>query len=177
MAVAALIAVAAGQAIQAIAQANQLRAQADIAEEEGRQELLLAKRQVRREFGQSAVEAGAAGVQLASFQPVFTSQAIEDAEFLGRIQQATEIEVESLRRSARATLLTGLVQAGATAIGGAAAIRTERAQLKAAKEQRRSILMAHPGGRLFPGGNIFGAGRGTGVNRTGFQGGFLDRAL
>ena len=98
---------AAGTAISAIAQANALRGQARARQVEGEQELLSQKRQLRQELGLSAASVGASGLFGGSFADVFESQAIEDAEFLGRIKQRTDFDVASLKRQATVTLVTG----------------------------------------------------------------------
>lgn len=133
LAVAAIVAATAGKAISAIAQANALRGEAEARGVEGAQELLSAKRQLRQELGQAAVGAGASGLLGSSFANVFESQAIEDAEFLGQIQQRTSFDVANLKRAARVTLVTGLLGAGATAAGGIAGAKADKARVEAAQ--------------------------------------------
>lgn len=129
--VAAVVA-AAGKAMSAIAQSNALRGQARAREIEGEQDLLASRRQLRQELGQQAVEAGASGLLGSSFNDVFESQAILDAEFLGQIKQRTDFDVENLKRQAKVTLTTGLIGAAASAAGGIAGAKGSSAALGAA---------------------------------------------
>ena len=131
--IASVVIGAAGTAISAITQANALRGQARARQIEGEQELLSSKRQLRQELGQAAVSVGASGLLGSSFANVFESQAIEDAEFLGRIKQRTDFDVANLKRQATITLITGLTSAAASAAGGIAGARLDQAQLKAAE--------------------------------------------
>ena len=148
--IAAVVFLVAGKAISAIAQASALRGQAQARQVEGEQELLSARRQLRQELGQAAVEVGASGLLGSSFADVFESQALEDAEFLGRIKQRTDFDVLNLKRQAKVTLITGLIGAGASAAGGVAGIKSDNAKLAAleraatreaiARGRRRNIL-------------------------------------
>lgn len=140
LAIAAVVIGAAGTAISAIAQANALRGQAEARKVEGEQELLSSKRQLRQELGQAAVGVGASGLLGSSFAGVFESQAIEDAEFLGRIKQRTDFDVANLKRQAKVTLITGLIGAASQAAGGVAGVKTGQAQLGSA--QRLADLQA-----------------------------------
>lgn len=119
--------------ISSIAQASALRGQAKARQVEGQQELLSARRQLRQELGQAAVEVGASGLLGSSFANVFESQAIEDAEFLGRIKQRTDFDVANLKRQAKVTLITGLIGAGVFSAVGIAKARLNKAQLQAAE--------------------------------------------
>ena len=140
LAIAAVVIGAAGTAISAIAQANALRGQAKARQIEGEQELLSSRRQLRQELGQAAVSVGASGLLGSSFANVFESQAIEDAEFLGRIKQRTDFDVANLKRQAKITLVTGLISAGAQGVGEVAEAKFRQAQLDAAKAGRRNIF-------------------------------------
>lgn len=133
LAIAAVVIGVAGQAISAISQANALRGEARTRKIEGEQELLSSKRLLRQELGQAAVAVGASGLLGSSFANVFESQAIEDTEFLGRIKQRTDFDVENLKRQAKITLVTGLLKAGAQGVGGVARAKLNQAQLDAAK--------------------------------------------
>jgi hypothetical protein len=156
LAIASVVIAAAGTAISAIAQANALRGQARARQVEGEQELLSSRRQLRQELGQAAVDVGASGLLGSSFANVFESQAIEDAEFLGRIKQRTDFDVASLKRQATITLVTGLISAGAGAAGGIAQARTDKATLEAAERAtaRQATQRAAARKRF---GNIFGS--------------------
>lgn len=145
---------AAGQAIGAISQSNALRAQADARKAQGRQELDLARRQLRRDIGQQAVEAAASGLRTSSFTNVFDSQAIEDAQFLGRIRQQTAFDTQNLRRQATSELIGGAFDVGTSLLAGFGQQQAQKAAVRAAKK-------ATPGARLRPGRNIFGPNRGT----------------
>ena len=103
---------AAGQAVSSIAQANALRGEASARQTEGDQALLSAKRVLRQELGEDAVRVGASGLLGGSFAGVFESQAIEDAEFLGRMKQRTDFDVSNLKQQSKLTLITGLIGAG-----------------------------------------------------------------
>ena len=131
--IASVVIGAAGTAISAIAQANALRGQARARQVEGEQELLSQKRQLRQELGLSAVSVGASGLFGGSFADVFESQAIEDAEFLGRIKQRTDFDVANLKRQATVTLVTGLLGAGAQAAGGVAGVKAGKTRVEAAE--------------------------------------------
>ena len=133
IAMASVVIAAAGTAISAIAQANALRGQARARQVEGEQELSSSRRLLRQELGQAAVDVGASGLLGSSFASVFESQAIEDAEFLGRIKQRTDFDVANLKRQAKITLITGLISAGASAAGGIAGAKTNQALLAAAQ--------------------------------------------
>lgn len=161
LALASAVIGAAGTAISAISKANALRAQARARQIEGEQELLSSKRLLRQELGEQAVAAGASGLLGSSFAGVFESQAIEDAEFLGRIKQRTDFDVANLKRQSKLTLITGAIGVGAQAAGGVARVRGQEARVAAAEEQRVALLRASPGSRLVPGGNIFGAKGGS----------------
>ena len=161
MAAFALVIGVAGTAISAIAQANALRGQARARQVEGEQELLSQKRQLRQELGQAAVDVGASGLLGGSFANVFESQAIEDAEFLGRIKQRTDFDVSNLKRQATVTLITGLIGAGAQAVAGGAQVKAGQARIASAERQRVAFLRANPNSRLRPGRNIFGANTGS----------------
>lgn len=140
LAIAAAAIGAASSAISAISQANALRGQARARQVEGEQELLSQKRQLRQELGLSAVSVGASGLLGGSFADVFESQAIEDAEFLGRIKQRTDFDVANLKSQARSTLITGFIGASAQAAGGIAGAKAQQAQVEALKEQRTALL-------------------------------------
>ena len=162
LAIASLVIGAAGTAISAIAQANALRGQARARQVEGEQELLSQKRQLRQELGQAAVSVGASGLLGGSFANVFESQAIEDAEFLGRIKQRTDFDVSNLKRQATVTLITGLIGAGAQAAKGGAKIADRKAFIKAQEKESRRIAVERD--RLRREGrtdvnNIFATGR------------------
>lgn len=133
--IAAVVLVAVGSAISAIAKANALRAEARARQIEGEQELLSSRRQLRQELGQAAVSVGASGLLGSSFANVFQSQAIEDAEFLGRIKQRTDFDVASLRKASKVALITGLIGAGAQAFGGIAGVRQGQGQVAFAERQ------------------------------------------
>lgn len=145
---------AAGEAIGAISQSNAFRGQADARREQGRQELDIARRQLRRDVGQQAVEAAASGLLTSSFANVFDSQAIEDAQFLGRIRQQTEFEVENLRRQSTSALIGGAFGAGTSLLAGFAQKQAQEAAVRLTKK-------ANPGGGLRPGRNPFGPNLGT----------------
>lgn len=131
-----------GIAISTIAQANALRGEAEAREVEGKQELLSSKRQLRQELGQAAVAVGASGLLGSSFADVFESQAIEDAEFLGRIKQRTDFDVANLKRQAKITLVTGLTSAVATTAGGIAGAKGVQAQLESAKSSAQGNVFS-----------------------------------
>lgn len=133
LAIAAIAATAAGQAVSAIAQSNALRGQARARQIEGEQDLLASRRQLRQELGEAAVSAGASGLLGSSFTGVFESQAILDAEFLGQIKQRTDFDVANLKQQAKVTLITGLVGAAASAAGGIAGAKGDQAVLEAAR--------------------------------------------
>lgn len=142
----------AGQAISAISSANAQRADARARQIEGDQELLTQRRLLRQELGQAAVGVGASGLLGSSFADVFESQAIIDSEFLGRIKQRTDFDVANLKASARSTLATGLIGAGASAVGGVAQARGIQERVGAAgREAARKIPSR---------GNIFSKGGG-----------------
>lgn len=133
LAIVAIVATAAGQAVSAIAQSNALRGQARARQIEGEQDLLASRRQLRQELGEAAVSAGASGLLGSSFTGVFESQAILDAEFLGQIKQRTDFDVANLKQQAKVTLITGLVGAAASAAGGIAGAKGDAARLDAAR--------------------------------------------
>lgn len=140
--IAATVIGAAGTAISSIAQANALRGQAKARQIEGEQELLSQKRRLRQELGLAAVRVGASGLLGGSFSEVFESQAIEDAEFLGRIKQRTDFDVANLKRQSRIVLATGLIGAGAQAGVGIAGAKATQANIAAA-EERRNIFASN----------------------------------
>lgn len=157
--IAAAIVLAIGATLSTIAQANALRGQARARQVEGEQELSTRKRQLRQELGLSSVSAGASGLLGSSFSDVFESQAIEDAEFLGRIKQRTDFDVANLERQATVTLITGLIGAAGQALGGISSAKGQQARVASLEAQRTALLRATPESRLVPGGNIFGSGR------------------
>lgn len=140
LAIAAAVVSGAGMAISAISQAGALRGQAKARQIEGDQELQQARRQLRQELGLLAVGAGGSGLLGSSFANVFESQAIEDAEFLGRIKQRTDFDVANLKRQARVTMVTGLVSAGAATAGGLAGAKADQARLDALQESRGNVF-------------------------------------
>lgn len=161
IAIVAAVVGAAGTAVSAIAQANALRGQARARQVEGEQELLSQKRRLRQELGLAAVQVGASGLLGGSFSEVFESQAIEDAEFLGRIKQRTDFDVANLKRQSKIVLATGLIGAGAQAAGGVAGARADQARIDALETQRVALLRANPNSRVLPGRNIFGSNTGS----------------
>ncbi len=154
---------AAGQAIGAISQSNALRAQADARKTQGRQELQLARRQLRRDIGQQAVEAAGSGLRSSSFTNVFDSQAIEDAQFLGRIRQQTAFDTQNLRRQSTSALIGGAFDVGTSLLAGFGQKQAQAASLAAAKKSAaassaaitKAVKKATPG-RLVRGKNPFG---------------------
>lgn len=131
---------AAGAAVGAISQSQALRGQASARKEQGRQELEDARRQVRRDVGLGAVEAGASGLLTESFTSVFESQALEDAEFLGRIRQQTEFEVDQLRQAAKNALIKGGFDTASSFVGGKASASSSELA-----EQQEARLNQSPG--------------------------------
>lgn len=135
LAIVAVVAGAVGGVLSSISKANALRSEAAARRVEGEQELLIAKRQLRQELGQQAVEAGGSGLLGASFAGVFESQAILDAELLGQIQQRTEFDVANLKRLASATMFIGITSAGQAAAQGIGEARGRRAAVESARRR------------------------------------------
>lgn len=176
MAVAAAVIAAVGITVSAITKANEQRSQAKARQVAGDQDLSAQKSLLRRQLGESAVSASASGLLGGSFDSVFTSQAIADAQFLGQIQQRTDFEVKSLKNAARSTLLVGFLSAASTVAGGVAGGKQAGAQADAASRQG-SKMSAVRTGQPSRGVNIFGSGRAPGARfantggtsfRTGF---------
>ena len=155
--IASIVIGAAGTAISAIAQANALRGQARARQVEGEQELLSQKRQLRQELGLSAASVGASGLFGGSFADVFESQAIEDAEFLGRIKQRTDFDVANLKRQATVTLVTGLLGAAGQAGKGVAGAKADKARVEAAERAALRDTIARESQRRKK-GNVFSTG-------------------
>lgn len=161
LAIVAAVVAAAGEIVSSIANSNALRSQAKARKEEGAQALLSSKRQLDQELGQSLVGAGASGLLGSSFAGVFDSQAIEDAEFLGRIKQRTDFDVASLKQQARQTLLTGIFLAGSGASKSLIGAKSGQEQVGAARREAGRQGEARAGQR-----NIFKSGA-TGVGAFG----------
>lgn len=161
LALAATVIGAAGTAISAITTANQQRSAAKARQVQGEQDLAAQKTLLRRQLGEAAVSASASGLLGGSFDAVFTSQAIADANFLGQIKQRTDFEVKSLKNAAKSTLLTGAIGAGTQLAGGIAGARQAKEGIASARAARERFLKARPGSRLRPGTNPFGPNRGT----------------
>ena len=169
LAIAAVVVGAAGTAISAIAQASALRGEAEARKVEGEQELLSSRRLLRQELGQAAVRVGASGLLGSSFASVFESQAIEDAEFLGRIKQRTDFDVANLKRQAKITLITGLISAGAEGVSGVAGVKADQARLAAAQRAVDLQAAANVKSRAKPRGNIFSTVSSAGAARFGLR--------
>ncbi len=101
-------------------------------------------------MGAQAVSASGSGLLTGSFSEVFDSQAIEDSEFLGRIQQRANQDITNLRAQAKSTLIAGAFSTVSQLAGGIGSARAGSQATAAAETQRRSILRANPGGRLRP---------------------------
>ena len=149
---------AVGGIVSSISKANALRSEAELRQIEGKQELLSQKRQLRQELGQSAVASGASGLFGGSFADVFESQAIEDAEFLGRIKQRTDFDVASLKRQATVTLVTGLLGAAGQAGKGVAGAKADKARVEAAERAALRDASARADQRSVK-GNVFSTGK------------------
>lgn len=160
MAYVAVIAAVVGTLVSTMSQANALRSQAKARKIEGEQELLATKRQFRQELGRDVASVGASGLLGSSFENVFESQAILDSEFLGQIQQRTDFDVESLRRQANSTIVTGLISAVGKAAGGTSDIKNEQQRVEFARRERERARTERAGQRRVS-GNIFSTGTGT----------------
>ena len=163
-AIVGVVAAAVGGIASAAAQSSALRRQASQRKLEGEQELLAARRRVRQELGQDLVAAGGSGLLGSSFDDVFQSQAILDAEFLSQIKQRTDFDVSALKSQAKNTLLVGVLSAGASAFSGIAGARQGAAQLKATRDLQSRISSANAAQRSpTTGGNIFQKTSGPGT--------------
>lgn len=114
MAMAAPILEAAGAMISGITKFNELQSQRRARQEQGAQELASQKALLRRQQGEQIVGAFSSGLTGGSFGEVFTAQAVEDAQFLGRIAQRTEFEQKSLKHAAQSTLFGSFIEAGSS---------------------------------------------------------------
>jgi len=159
-AVAAAAAVGVGQAVSAVAQSNALRTQAKQEKASGKRLLAQQTAMTRRESGQFAVDAFSSGLTGGSFGDVFTSQELEDAEFLGSIKQDTQNRVDNLRQASKNTLIVGLTKAAASTFQGVAGVKANQAALarqKAVSSQTASSAPRSAGGGAFnPGGFVHG---------------------